>query len=136
MGQSFLVFLFGIGMFLSTLASTIINIALPYIAHYFHQPVKTIVWAITLYALVLSTSIMVAGKVSDRFGRKRVYTIGIVIFALGFAMGCLGNRQYQSHHRSWGARLGAACLQATSIALALSAVTPEFRAKVLDGLES
>ena len=129
MGQRFIVFVFGVGMFLSTLDSTIINIALPYIAHRFHESVSTIVWAITLYALVLSTSIMVAGKVADRFGRKRVYAIGIVIFALGSLWAGLATGSTNLIIARGVQGLGAACLQATSIALALSAVTPEFRAK-------
>ncbi len=107
----------GIGMFLSTLDSGIINVALPSLQEQFHSPLTTISWTISAYLLVLSSTIIVFGKLSDRYGRLRLFKLGLVIFAVSSVLcGLSLSAGYLIAFRSVQG-LGAAILQATAIAL-------------------
>lgn len=76
----------GVGMFLSTLDSGIINIAVPTLLKYFNTHISVVIWTITLYTLVLSATILLFGRLADQFGRLRVagkampefYSFGII----------------------------------------------------------
>jgi len=72
----------GIGMFLSTLDSGIINIAIPTLLKTFSAPITLVIWTITLYILTLSITILLFGRLADRWGRLRIYVCGLILFAL------------------------------------------------------
>jgi MFS family permease len=72
-----------LGMFLSTLDSGIINVALPTLQNYFNDTVTNISWTISLYLIILSSTIFIFGKLSDRYGRVAIFRIGLIIFCLG-----------------------------------------------------
>lgn len=71
----------GVGMFLSTLDSGIVNIALPTLMKAFQSNLNTVIWTVTLYTLALSTTILLFGKYADRYGRLYIYRIGLFLFA-------------------------------------------------------
>ena len=52
----------GLGMFLSTLDSGIINVAIPGLIDAFNSKISTVIWTMTLYTLVLSASILFFGN--------------------------------------------------------------------------
>jgi MFS transporter, DHA2 family, methylenomycin A resistance protein len=62
---------------------TIVNIALPSIQRELHESGATLEWVVSAYALSLAALIPVSGTLGDRYGRKRVFTIGMVVFTLG-----------------------------------------------------
>lgn len=68
-------------MFLGTLDSTIINIALPDIMNYFKGSLNDTSWISTIYVLGLSVFMIPASKLADQFGRKKIMLIGLVLFA-------------------------------------------------------
>jgi len=61
---------------------TIVNVALPDMARQLHTTFSDLQWVIDLYALVLGALVLTIGSVADRFGRRRLYLIGLVLFAL------------------------------------------------------
>ena len=67
-------------MFLSTLDTGIINIALPYLEKEFHSTVTITAWSVTIYVMALSATILLFGKISDRVGRFRICLYGFHIF--------------------------------------------------------
>ncbi len=69
-----------IAMFMGTLDSTIINIALPDIMAYFKASLNDTSWISTIYVLGLSVFMIPASKLADQFGRKKVMLIGLVLF--------------------------------------------------------
>ena len=69
-----------IAMFIGTLDSTIINIALPDIQVYFKSSLNDTSWISTIYVLGLSVFMIPASKFADQFGRKKVMLIGLVLF--------------------------------------------------------
>lgn len=69
-----------IAMFMGTLDSTIINIALPDIMTYFKTGLNDTSWVSTIYVLGLSVFMISSSKLADQFGRKKVMLIGLVLF--------------------------------------------------------
>jgi EmrB/QacA subfamily drug resistance transporter len=66
---------------------TIVNIALPSIQRELGESSSELEWVISAYALSLAALIPLSGSLGDRFGRKRLFTAGLVVFALG-SVGC------------------------------------------------
>jgi EmrB/QacA subfamily drug resistance transporter len=62
---------------------TIVNVALPDIERDLHATVPQLQWIIDAYTLVLASLLMLSGSMSDRFGRRRVFQIGLALFSLG-----------------------------------------------------
>ncbi|MFI0905393.1 MFS transporter [Streptomyces sioyaensis] len=66
-----------------SLDATILNVALPSIQHDLHASVSGMQWTIDAYTLVMASLLMLAGSTADRLGRRRVFVVGLVVFALG-----------------------------------------------------
>jgi MFS transporter, DHA2 family, methylenomycin A resistance protein len=64
---------------------TIVNIALPSIQADLHMTAGQLEWVVSAYALTLATLIPLGGTLGDRFGRKRVFLVGLVVFTLASA---------------------------------------------------
>ncbi len=62
---------------------TIVNVALPAIEHDLHARISQLQWILDAYTLVVATLLMMAGAVSDRYGRRLVFQVGITVFTLG-----------------------------------------------------
>src|SRR6266516_5633891 len=76
-----------IGIFMATLDSSIVNISLPTIAHYFGVPLNgAIEWVIIAYLVVVAGTLLTIGRLSDMVGRRLIWVVGVVIFTLGSTM--------------------------------------------------
>lgn len=75
-----------IAMFMGTLDSTIVNIALPDITGYFHSNLDDTSWISTIYVMGLAVFMITASKLADQFGRKKVMSIGLVLFGASSAL--------------------------------------------------
>ena len=62
---------------------TIVNVALPAIQQDLHATLSGLQWILDAYTLVVATLLMFSGSLSDRFGRRRVFQIGLVLFTAG-----------------------------------------------------
>ncbi len=62
---------------------TIVNVALPSIQKNLHASVSGLQWTIDAYTLVLASLLMLSGSTADRFGRRRVFQVGLGLFTLG-----------------------------------------------------
>ena len=62
---------------------TIVNVALPSIQGALHASVSGLQWTIDAYTLVIACLLMLSGSLADRFGRRRVFQIGLAAFSLG-----------------------------------------------------
>jgi EmrB/QacA subfamily drug resistance transporter len=65
------------------LDSTIVNVALPAIQRSLHASVSGLQWTIDAYTLVLASLLMLSGSTADRFGRRRVFQAGLLLFTVG-----------------------------------------------------
>jgi EmrB/QacA subfamily drug resistance transporter len=75
-----------LGSGMAGLDATVVGIALPSIGRSFHGGVGTLQWVVTGYSLTLAAFLLLGGSLGDRFGRKRVFSIGIAWFALASAL--------------------------------------------------
>ncbi|MEA1968176.1 MAG: MFS transporter [Thermodesulfobacteriota bacterium] len=71
------------GVFMSTLDSSIVNIALPFIMEDLNARFETIQWVIVIYLLLVSSLLLTFGRLSDIKGRRIIYCSGFMIFSAG-----------------------------------------------------
>ncbi len=76
-----------LGSGIAQLDGTVVNVALPRIGKDLHAPLAALQWTVNAYMLTLAGLILLGGSLGDRFGRRRVFVIGTVWFALASA-GC------------------------------------------------
>lgn len=72
-----------LGSFMVTLDISIVNVALPAIQQELNSSMTDLQWIVDAYALTLSALILSSGVMSDRFGKKQIWNIGVAIFTLG-----------------------------------------------------
>ena len=75
-----------IGVIMSILDTTIVNVALETLSRELHAPLNTIQWVSTGYLLALATVIPLTGWMTERFGSKRIWMISVSLFGLGSAL--------------------------------------------------
>lgn len=71
-----------IGMFMSLLDATIVNVALPTIRTSLNESEAILSWIISGYALAFGLALIPAGRVGDRFGHKWVFITGLSLFTV------------------------------------------------------
>jgi EmrB/QacA subfamily drug resistance transporter len=74
-----------LGSSLAFIDGTVVTVALPALAREFRASGADLAWVIEAYALLLSALLLVGGALGDRFGRRRVYAIGVALFAVSSA---------------------------------------------------
>ena len=75
-----------VGVIMSILDTTIVNVALETLSRELDAPLSTIQWVSTGYLLALATVIPLSGWMTERFGSKRIWMISVLLFGLGSAL--------------------------------------------------
>ena len=75
-----------LGSGMAFIDGTAINVALPVLQSELNATVVDVQWVVESYALFLAALILVGGSLGDKFGRKLIYKIGIVIFSVSSAL--------------------------------------------------
>ncbi len=75
------------GLFMALLDTTIVNIVVPSIMDDLQTGVTTVSWVINGYNLSLAVLFLVMGRVAQRYGQRRVFVVGLVVFTL-FSLAC------------------------------------------------
>ena len=65
---------------------TVVNVALPFLQTNLNATAIGIQWVVEAYSLFLSALLLVGGSLGDRYGRRRIFNIGVVIFAIASAL--------------------------------------------------
>ncbi len=76
-----------VGSSMAFIDGTVVNVALPAIQADLRATAFQAQWVVESYALFLAALLLVGGSLGDRFGRRRIFALGIVIFALA-SVGC------------------------------------------------
>ncbi len=76
----------GAAQFLMVLDQAVMNVAISQLVEDFDTTVTTIQAVIALYALVMASLMMIGGKLGDLLGRRRAFSIGLVIYGCGSAL--------------------------------------------------
>ncbi len=69
--------------FMATLDSSIVNVALPQMAHKLSVSMAAIEWVVTSYLIVICASILLFGRLGDIFGKMRIFRLGMACFTVG-----------------------------------------------------
>ena len=73
----------GLLTFMSTLDGSIVNIALPVINRSLHIPMNQAEWIVSLYLIIICSLILFFGKLSDAWGKIKIFRLGSLLFILG-----------------------------------------------------
>jgi MFS family permease len=76
-------------LFLTFLDTTVVSVALSDVQSKLHAGVTQLQWVVNGYTLTFAALMMIAGALSDRFGRKRLMLLGLAIFGAGSLLGAL-----------------------------------------------
>jgi EmrB/QacA subfamily drug resistance transporter len=71
-----------LGSGMAALDATVVGIALPAIGRDFHASVSSVQWVVDAYTLTLAGLLLLGGTLGDSYGRRKVFQIGVVWFAL------------------------------------------------------
>lgn len=116
------------GMFLASLDQTIVSTALPTISRDFHR-LDLYSWVITSYLLTSTATTPLYGKISDQFGRKRIFQGAIVVFLVGSALSGLAQNMYQLIVFRGLQGLGAGGLMTLTFAIVGDVIAPRERGR-------
>jgi EmrB/QacA subfamily drug resistance transporter len=72
-----------VSVFMATLDGSIVNIALPVISKELSVNISSVQWVVTSYLLAISVLLLIWGKISDIYGKKKIFAFGFIIFTLG-----------------------------------------------------
>src|ERR671912_1572603 len=75
------------GLFMIMLDNTVVNVALPAIQEDLGADLSELQWIVTGYALTFAALMLIGGKLSDAYGRRLVFVVGIVVFT-GASLWC------------------------------------------------
>src|SRR5262245_40041608 len=70
-----------LGSILAFIDGTIVNVALPALQSNFDATMTDIQWVVESYALMLAALLLVGGALGDRYGRRRMFALGVAVFA-------------------------------------------------------
>jgi EmrB/QacA subfamily drug resistance transporter len=120
-----------LGSGIAALDATVVGIALPTIGRDFHTGLGPLQWVVTAYTLTLAAFLLLGGTLGDRFGRRRVFSIGIAWFAVtSMACGLAPNAGFLIAMRALQG-IGAALLTPGSLAILQASFDPEDRAQAI-----
>jgi EmrB/QacA subfamily drug resistance transporter len=110
---------------------TVVNVALPFLQTNLNATAIGIQWVVEAYSLFLSALLLVGGSLGDRYGRRRIFNIGVVIFALASAFcGMAANIEQLIAARAVQG-VGGALLIPGSLALISSSFAEDKRGKAI-----
>ncbi len=120
-----------IGVALSAVDTTIVNVARDTIAKELNGSDGTVSWVLSGYSIVFAAVLLTSGRLADRYGRKRMYMTGLTIFILSSAAcGFAWNLNILIAGRATQA-VGAALLTPAALALVLPEFPMEKRSSAL-----
>jgi EmrB/QacA subfamily drug resistance transporter len=121
-----------LGDVLIVLDSTIVNVALPSIQEDLGFSDATLAWVVNAYLLTFGGFLLLGGRLSDLYGRRRIFLIGLVIFtAMSLACGIAGSQEFLVVARAMQG-FGGAIVSVVALSLIMTIFTePAERAKAM-----
>ncbi len=120
-----------LGSSMAFIDGTIVNLALPALQASLRASISQIQWVIEAYALTLGALLLVGGALGDLFGRRKIFLIGIIIFAISSAWCGLASTIFWLIAARTFQGIGAALLVPGSLALISSSFPEERRGQAI-----
>ncbi len=109
--------LVAIGVFLATMDSSMVNVALPTLMRSFGSTLPQTGWITLIYLLTITVTLLIWGRLSDRLGAARMYLLGMLVFSAGSAACSLASSLAQLIVCRFIQALGASMMMATGPAI-------------------
>jgi EmrB/QacA subfamily drug resistance transporter len=106
-----------VAIFMLLLDITVVNVALPSIQSALKSSFSDLQWVVNAYALTLAAFLLTAGSVADLIGRRRVFTLGLIVFTASSAVCGLSTTPLMLNLARAVQGVGGAMMFATSLAL-------------------
>jgi EmrB/QacA subfamily drug resistance transporter len=106
-----------VAIFMLLLDITVVNVALPSIQHSLHSSFADLQWVVNAYALTLAAFLLTAGALADLLGRRRIFTLGLVVFTLSSVVCGVSSTPLMLNIARAVQGVGGAMMFATSLAL-------------------
>jgi EmrB/QacA subfamily drug resistance transporter len=71
-----------LGSSMSFIDGTVVNVALPALQSALHATLADVQWVVESYALFLAALLLIGGSLGDRYGRRKIFAIGVALFVL------------------------------------------------------
>jgi EmrB/QacA subfamily drug resistance transporter len=110
-----------VGTFMLLLDVTIVNVALPSIQTSLHASFSDLQWVIDAYALMLAALLLTTGSLADRFGRRRLFMIGLAVFSVSSLLSGVATTPLWLNLARGAQGVGGAAMFSTSLALLAAA---------------
>ena len=120
-----------IAVFMAALDNLVVTTALPVIRADFGATISELEWMVNAYTLTFAVLLMTGAALGDRFGRKRLFIIGIALFTAGSAAAALSSGSTELIVARAIQGIGGAILTPLSLTILSAAVSPERRAVAL-----
>jgi len=120
-----------LGSSMAFLDGTVVNVALPAIGRDLHAAIAGLQWTINGYTLPLAALILLGGSLGDRFGRRRIFLLGVVWFATASLLCALAPNLLVLVLARAFQGIGGALLTPGSLAIIEASFRPEDRARAI-----
>ena len=120
-----------LGTFMAVLDSTIVNVGLPKIMASFGVGIDKIEWVVTAYMLSMAVMLPTSGWLADRFGYKRLYFMGVLLFTIGSLLCGMSNDENTLIISRIIQGLGAGTIQPLGMAIITREFPPKERGMAL-----
>jgi EmrB/QacA subfamily drug resistance transporter len=115
--KGFALALLAAAQFVVVLDASIVNVALPSIGRDLHFSQQDLSWVVNAYTLVFGGFLLLGGRMADLLGRRRVFTVGLILFALASLLGGLSANEGQLIAARALQGLGAAILSPAALSI-------------------
>jgi EmrB/QacA subfamily drug resistance transporter len=120
-----------IGIFMSTLDGSILNIANPTIAKSFQISMQQVQWIVTAYMLIITASLIYLGRLGDQIGSDKIYAAGFIVFTLGSLLCSISPSLALLIVSRLVQGIGASMMMATGMGIISNTFPPQERGKAL-----
>ena len=120
-----------IAVFMAALDNLVVTTALPVIRADFAATLPELEWMVNAYTLTFAVLLLTGAALGDRFGRKRMFIIGLAIFTAGSTAAALSSTSSELIIARAIQGIGGAILTPLSLTILSAAVSPERRAVAL-----
>ena len=91
-----------LGSSMTFIDGTAVNVVLPLLERQLHATSAQVQWIVEAYLLLLTSLMLLGGAMGDRYGRRRIFVAGTILFAAAGA--ALGGTEPRTAHRESGCR--------------------------------
>ena len=118
-------------LFMIMLDNTVVNVALPSIQRDLHASISGLEWTINGYTLSFAVLLATGGRLGDIFGRRRMFLLGVVVFALSSATAGLAQSSTDLVASRVVQGVGAALMMPATLSIVTHAFPPQERGKAM-----